>query len=62
MAQEICHSVRCGGKHDVTTKAIVRALLVAAGVKQIMQAIDKVSNIKKCPTTTAIRSQMKTSC
>jgi hypothetical protein len=39
-----------------TTKAMVRALRAAANVKQLVQAIDKASNIKKCPTTTAIRS------
>jgi hypothetical protein len=56
MAQEICmFRVKCGGKHDHKSngKGIVGC------IKQIMQA--KASNIKKCPTTTAIRSQMKTS-
>ena len=55
MAQDICHMVRCGGKHDYKSngKGIVGC------IKQIMQV--KASNIKKCPITTAIRSQMKTS-
>jgi hypothetical protein len=66
MAQEICNRVSKdvvkGMGADKTTKAMVRASRAAASVKQIVQAMDKASDIKKCPPNTAIRSLLKTSC
>ena len=50
MAQDICHMVRCGGKHDYKSNGLHQANHAGKGIKY-----------KKCPITTAIRSQMKTS-
>ncbi len=54
MAQEICNRVSKdvvkGMGANKTTKAMVRASRAAAGVKQIVQAMDKASDIKKMST------------